>query len=437
MEHDFIELLKDLIRIDTTNPPGGERKALEYCRAILERGGIGAEIYGSAPGRGNLLACLPATAPSGERPVILLSHIDVVLAKESQWSHPPFEAEEEDGYIYGRGTVDTKQLTVMELAAFLALAESGRKRRRDVCLLITCDEESGSAMGLLHFLDQTVDVCGRSMTGRELFIDSDVISEGGGFPISVGDRLFYLCESGQKGCGTVEFTVDAREAKGPFFGSGDGVCRAMKLVADIGSMKLEQKKLATVEQFEARLSACVDGEIGAALSPVMNNILTAMNRNTMTVTMIEGKNANRVKVICDVRLLPGYGEAYLKEIAGRLAERWDAEWRIVSFNEGYESRPEGGLAECLKKATKACLGEDGRRAELLPFISMGSSDGRFLVPMRARVYGYSPVLAWDMTFDTAVSMVHGVDERIHRESVLFGCRVLKEALLWAVTGEDA
>lgn len=436
MEHDFIELLKDLVRIDTTNPPGNERKALEYLKNILEGAGIGAKIYESAPGRGNLLACLPADSPSGERPVILLSHIDVVLAREEQWSHPPFAAEEEDGYIYGRGTVDTKQLTVMELAAFLALAKSGRARRRDVCFLVTCDEESGSAFGLLHFLDQSISVGGRTMTGKELFWRSDVISEGGGFPISVGERLFYLCESGQKGCGTVEFTVDARLAKGPFFGSGDGVCRAMKLAGDIGSARLEQKKLSTVKRFEETLSACVDGEVRDALSPVMSNILTAMNRNTMTVTMIEGKNGNRVKVTCDVRLLPGFGEAYLKEVTDRLAEKWDAECRIVSFSEGYESRTEGGLAECLEDATKACLGDEGERAAFLPFISMGSSDGRFLVPMEARVYGYSPVLAWDMTFDTAVSMVHGTDERIHRDSVLFGCRVLQEALMQAVTGKD-
>ncbi len=80
------------------------------------------------------------------------------------------------------------------------------------------------------------------------------------------------------------------------------------------------------------------------------------------------------------------------------------------------------------------LGEDGKRAEVLPFISMGSSDGRFLVPMKAKVYGYSPVLSWDMTFDQAVSMVHGVDEKIHRESVLFGCRVLENAVCRAVCG---
>ena len=462
MKYDYTEVLKNLVRIDTTNPPGNEKMALDYIQQILEQEGINSKIYESAPGRGNLLACLPASFhmdegagpdrdsaedEAADRPLILMSHIDVVLAKESQWKHPPFAAVEEDGYIYGRGTVDTKQLTVMELAAFLALAENGEYRKRDVFLLVTCDEESGSACGLSAFLEETIPAGSRPITGRELFENSEVISEGGGFPILVGDTAFYLCESGQKGCGTVEFTVAARLAKGPFFGSGDGMVRAMKLVADIGSMELEQRKLPTVAHFEQRLSQCVDGgshgeadagqdaaRLGEVLSPVMNNILTAMNRNTMTVTMIQGKNSSEVKVICDVRLLPGYGTEYLKELTDGLAEKWDADCRILSFSEGYESQPEGGLIGCLEEATRMELGEAGKRAELLPFISMGSSDGRFLVPMKAKVYGYSPVLPWDMTFDQAVSMVHGVDEKIHRESVLFGCRVLERAVRQAVCG---
>ena len=273
MKYDYTEVLKDLVRIDTTNPPGNEKMALDYIQQILEQEGINSKIYESAPGRGNLLACLPASFhmdegagpdrdsaedKAADRPLILMSHIDVVLAKEFQWKHPPFAAVEEDGYIYGRGTVDTKQLTVMELAAFLALAENGEYRKRDVFLLVTCDEESGSACGLSAFLEETIPAGSRPITGRELFENSEVISEGGGFPILVGDTAFYLCESGQKGCGTVEFTVAARLAKGPFFGSGDGMVRAMKLVADIGSMELEQRKLPTVAHFEQRLSQCVE-----------------------------------------------------------------------------------------------------------------------------------------------------------------------------------
>lgn len=429
MKREPVGLLKDLVRIDTTNPPGGEARLLSYLEEILDEEGIRYIHQESAPGRGNLLAWLPASEGADGKPLILLSHVDVVAAQADSWRFPPFEAREEDGYIYGRGTVDTKQLTVMELFAFLALKDAGGRRGRPVYFLATSDEESGSAWGLSWFLDREVCVEGRTMTGRELFADSDVISEGGGFPIKAGEKEFYLCESGQKGCGTVEFTVKARKAKGPFFGSGDGMARAMGLVQDIGARKLPGRILKTVERFEEKLS-------GAELPSSMERILTAMKRNTMTVTMIAGKNVNEVKVTCDVRLLPGFDRQWLDGILKELGEKWDCEYTVVSLGQGYESSPEGGLAALLEEATQEVLGRTKEETELLPFVSMGSSDGRFLVDCGARVYGYSPVLSWDMTFDSAVAMVHGIDERIHRDSVVFGCQVLTLAVGRAVREEE-
>ncbi len=429
MERKPADLLKDLVRIDTTNPPGKERRLLDFLAGILEEEAVAYTIQETAPGRGNLLAWLPADREAKQPPLILLSHIDVVGAQPEQWKFPPFAACEEDGYIYGRGTVDTKQLTVMELMAFLALKRSGAKRRRTVYFLATSDEESGSAWGLRWFLEHEITVGGRTVTGRQLFADSDVISEGGGFPIIAGGKEFYLCESGQKGCAVVEFYVKARHAKGPFFGSGDGMERAMGLVGEIGRMQLEGRTLDTVKRFEDRLK-------GKELSPMMGKILSAMKHNSMTVTMIAGKNVNEVKLTCDVRLLPGFGREYLETILKDLSRKWDCEYKILSLAEGYESNPEGEFLNILEAATLTELGKTKEGAQLLPFVSMGSSDGHFLVGTGARVYGYSPVYSWDMTFDSAVAMVHGVNERIHRDSVDFGCRVLTETVRRAALEEE-
>lgn len=119
-----VALLKDLVRINTTNPPGEEEKLLLYLERILQEHRIPYVYQKSAKGRGNLLAWQLADQAE-EAPLILMSHTDVVAAQASQWKFPPFEAQEVDGYIYGRGTVDTKQLTAMELTAFLALKENG------------------------------------------------------------------------------------------------------------------------------------------------------------------------------------------------------------------------------------------------------------------------------------------------------------------------
>lgn len=423
-----VELLKDLVRIDTTNPPGEEGALLRYLEEILDEAGLPYIRQETAPGRGNLLSWLKAAPQASKPPLFLISHADVVAADGAQWRLPPFEArEDEEGYIYGRGTVDTKQLTVMELCAFTALAASGTRRDRDVFFLVTSDEECGSRYGLAGFLENSFCLDGRTVTGRELFENSDVISEGGGFPIVSGHKVFFLCESGQKGCGTVEFTVKARLAKGPFFGSGDGMARAMGLVRDIGASELSGTVLETVRNFEAKMA-------GAELSPVMANILTAMKHNTLTPTVVSGKNVNEVTVTCDVRLLPGFDREYLTTILDDLSRKWDCEYRILSLSTGYESSPGADFLRILDNATKKVWGPEGD-IQILPFVSMGSSDGRFLVDSHARVYGYSPVYPWDMTFDTAVTMVHGVNERIHKKSVVFGTDVLTEAIKEAVREE--
>ena len=359
-------LLKDLVRINTTNPPGEEEKLLLYLERILQEHGIPYVYQESAKGRGNLLAWQLADQAE-EAPLILMSHTDVVAAQASQWKFPPFEAQEVDGYIYGRGTVDTKQLTAMELTAFLALKEKEIPLKRDVYFLATSDEESGSAYGLQWFLDHEITVGETTKTGRELFRGSDVISEGGGFPVVGGKREFYLCESGQKSCGTVEFTVKAKSAKGAFFTSGDGMERAMGLAEDIGKQKLDGRVLDTVKQFEQKLA-------GVQLSPMMQKILTAMKQNSMTVTMITGKNVNEVTLVCDVRLLPGFGQKYLEEVLKNLAEKWDCSYRIVSLSQGYESSPDGEMLKILEEATLEILGKTKEEAEILPFVSMGSSD---------------------------------------------------------------
>lgn len=419
MKTDPVELLKDLVRTDTTNPPGNEAILMEKLEEIFRQEGIPYLHQQTAPGRGNLLAWL---RPEGAPPMpalVLLSHMDVVAAQAEQWQFPPFAAQEDQGYIYGRGTVDTKQLTVMELEAFLNL--KGKPLCRDVYFLATSDEESGSTYGLKWFLEHTITVDEKNCTGEQLLQNSDVISEGGGFPILANGKELYLCETGQKGCGSVTFTVKARKAKGPFFGSGDGMARAMALAQDIGSRKLEGRELETVACFREALA-------GSTLSPMMEKILQAMQGNTLTVTLISGRSVNEVCVTCDVRLLPGFGREYLAGILEDLARKWDCTYEITSLGQGYESSPQGDFLKILEQATLEQRGKTRQEAQVVPFVSMGSSDGHLLVDCGAHVYGYSPVLPRDMTFDTAVSMVHGVNERIHRDSVLFGCRVLTQAV---------
>ena len=439
MNRSPVEILKELIRIDTTNPPGNEREALLCLKDILERKHIPVTIQESDTNRGNLVAFLPAKTARKQENLVLLSHIDVVMAKADEWDYPPFEAIEENGYIYGRGTVDTKQLTVMELMAFLALADADIPRNRDTYFIVTGDEENGSNYGLKYLLKHPFELDKKRINGETVFGNANIISEGGGFPIIVGDKQFYLCETGQKGNAVVHFTVKSKVWKGPFLPGTDGMKRAMSLVKELGSTELDSKLLPTVRQFIEKLLLAAGlppketieeqmRDIQPYLSPFLYKILLAMTHNTIAVAMIRGKNLAETKITADIRLLPGYGEDYLKEVLNRIAARWDVEYEIEACTAGYEASGEGDLLYCLGKATDDILGKEGVCVELLPFISMGSSDGRNLTGCGASVLGYSPVYAWDMTFDEAVKMVHGVNERIAAASVRLGCNILTEAV---------
>jgi acetylornithine deacetylase/succinyl-diaminopimelate desuccinylase-like protein len=136
------QYLADLIRLDTTNPPGNETRVAEYLRKICDSEGISAEMLGSDPSRLNFVARLPGSGKL--RPLILMAHSDVVPADRAQWTVDPFSAELREGFMWGRGSQDDKSLLAAELAVFVELKRHGIKLDRDIILLSEADEEAGS-----------------------------------------------------------------------------------------------------------------------------------------------------------------------------------------------------------------------------------------------------------------------------------------------------
>jgi acetylornithine deacetylase/succinyl-diaminopimelate desuccinylase-like protein len=151
-----VELLREYVRIDTSNPPGNELPAARWLAAILAANGVNAEIIESAPRRANVYARLKGTREN--EGLLLLHHMDVVPAKPSQWTKPPFAADIMLNQIYGRGTIDMKGTGICELRAFLDVARSGRKPERDLVFLAVADEESEHGLGLRWLIEHRPDV---------------------------------------------------------------------------------------------------------------------------------------------------------------------------------------------------------------------------------------------------------------------------------------
>src|SRR5437764_13451273 len=140
-----VKFLSDLVKIDTSNPPGNEARAAEYIKGVLATEGIQAQIYESAPGRGNLVARLKGNGK--KKPLLLMGHLDVVGVERDKWTVDPFAAIIKDGYIYGRGSVDDKSMDAANLEVFLLLHRMNVPLDRDVILLTEAGEEGTSQFG--------------------------------------------------------------------------------------------------------------------------------------------------------------------------------------------------------------------------------------------------------------------------------------------------
>ena len=181
------ELLQRLIRFNTTNPPGNERECVEWIDGVLRDGGYETKILAKDPERPNLLARLKGR---NEAPSLLLQgHVDVVPVEGQNWQHPPFEGNNMDGWVWGRGALDMKGGIAMMLAAFLRAKAEGLTPPRDVLLLILSDEEAGGDYGAQFLVEEHAGL----FDGVRY-----ALGEFGGFPLYVGRRRFYPIQVAEK-----------------------------------------------------------------------------------------------------------------------------------------------------------------------------------------------------------------------------------------------
>src|SRR5215216_493880 len=182
-----VELLQQLIRFNTTNPPGNEREGVEWIDGVLGNGGYETKILAKDPERPNLLARLEGL---GEAPPLLLyGHVDVVTVEGQSWRHPPFEGKNIDGWVWGRGALDMKGGVAMLLAAFLRAKAEGLTPPGDVLLLVLSDEESGGDYGAKYLVEEHAGL----FDGVRY-----ALGEFGGFPLYVGGRRFYPIQVAEK-----------------------------------------------------------------------------------------------------------------------------------------------------------------------------------------------------------------------------------------------
>ncbi|CAA9349005.1 MAG: FIG016551: Putative peptidase [uncultured Nocardioidaceae bacterium] len=419
---EVVDLCRDLIRIDTTNPGDdsgpGERKAAEYVAEQLAAVGLHPEIYESVPGRTSVLA----RWGSGDRdPLLVHGHLDVVPAQAADWSVDPFAGEVVDGYVWGRGAVDMKDFDAMVLSVVRARQRAGAEPARPVLLAFTADEEAGSRRGA-HWL---VDEHPHLFEGVR-----EAVGEVGGFSTEVGGQRLYLLESGEKGLAWMRLTASGTAGHGSMRHPDNAVTALARAVAAVGAYDWPvqpgpsmQLLLETIRDLTGATGADPD-ELIAAFGPAARMIGAGIRNTTNPTQLRAGYKTNVVPgeavAHVDGRYLPGQDDEFarvMRELVGP-----DIEITVETGDTALETEFSGDLVDAMVTSLHAHDPE----AAVAPFLMSGGTDGKAWSRLGIRSFGFTPLrLPPDLDF---TALFHGVDERVPVDALQFGARVLDTLL---------
>jgi acetylornithine deacetylase/succinyl-diaminopimelate desuccinylase-like protein len=424
-----VELTRDLIRLDTTNPPGEEHLAIELIERLLRDAKIDCARYESEPGRPNLVARVKGR---GEAPPLLLQgHVDVVTTVNQDWRHRPFGGDIIDGYLWGRGALDMKSGVAMMVGAVLR-AQARGGAAGDLVLAVLADEEAGGIYGARWLVD----------AHPELFTGiRHAIGESGGVALHVGGRRFYpIMVSEKRGC---QMLVTLRGAGGhgsvPAHGGAMAKLGELLTRLDAGRLpvhvttpvrhQLEGMRDALDDPLKSRIGALLDpARTDAALAELgaLSRGLDASLHNTVNATIVSGGLKinvipSEVQVQLDGRLLPGYGpEDMIRELRAVVGSEPEMEVLLVG-----PAQPEVDLsqfelfASVLKEADSGCVP--------VPSLVTGGTDARHFARLGIRTYGFLP-LNIPPDFNSSPT-IHAADERVPVSALEFGAECVYEAAI--------
>ncbi|MGV9775591.1 M20/M25/M40 family metallo-hydrolase [Streptosporangium sp. NPDC003464] len=427
-ETEVAELCAELIRVDTSNygdgSGPGERAAAEVVMARLAEVGVEATYVESAPGRGNVVTRIEGSDP-GLPALLVHGHLDVVPASAADWSVDPFAGEIRDGYIWGRGAVDMKDMDAMMLAVLRQMVTEGRRPRRDVVFAWVADEEAGGEYGAKYL----------AAKHPELFDGVDhAISEVGGYSLEVDPSLrLYLIETAQKGLAWMRLVADGTAGHGSMLNQDNAVTEVAKAVARLGSHEWPLKLTPTVHRFLSEVADAFGlpfdpqdpAPIIDAIGPLARFVGATLRHTTNPTMLTAGYKANvipgQAAAVVDGRFLPGFEEEFLATVDELIGPGVRREY--VTHDIALETTFDGELVESMIAALKA----EDPTARAVPYCMSGGTDNKtFFADLNIRGFGFVPLrLPADMDF---AAMFHGVDERVPVDALQFGTRVLDRLL---------
>ncbi|MDQ3067786.1 MAG: M20/M25/M40 family metallo-hydrolase [Actinomycetota bacterium] len=422
------ELLQQLIRFDTTNPPGNEAACIAFVQGLLEQEGLETRIYEKEPGRPNLVSRI---AGGNAPPLLLQGHVDVVMTAGQDWKHPPFEGRLEDGEIWGRGALDMKAGVAMLVNAFLRAKRENLELPGDLVLVVLSDEENGGDLGARFLVEEH----------PELFEGVRyALGEFGGFTLPIGGKRFYPIQVAEKQICWLKATVRGPGGHGAMVQRGGTVARLGKLLNDLDRKRMPVHVTPVVRDFVERIADELPRKEATVMRSLLRPRLTdtalrllgergktiePMLRNTVNATIVRGGAKinvvpSEIELELDGRSLPGFSpEQLIAEVNALVGD--DVEIELVRHDPG-PTTPDLGLFDTLAGVIRE-LDPEGIP---VPLLQIGVTDGRFFSLAGVQTYGFLPMRLPD-EFQFA-GLIHAADERIPVDALEFGAEAVWRAV---------
>jgi len=427
--------LADMIRINTSNPPGNELAVAKYISGILQKEGIPNEVVEMAPGRSIVIGRLqvgPLADPANA--LLLVAHQDTVGVDPTKWTVDPFGAIARDGYLYGRGSIDDKGMLAANLATIVELKRTGARLGRDVIFLATDDEEGGGAASIKVTIEKYWDKIACAYA----------LNEGGRVMLKDGKVQYVGIQASEKVSYNVVVTATGPSGHGSMPRPDNAVVHLAAAIAKLGTYQVPAEpntitrryfeQLAKVEENDtAKWMRALEQPERADLavkhlseeSPMWNSML----RDSITPTIINAGFRNNVipseaTANLNVRMLPGHS---VDALIGQFAKVVnDPQIRFKLARDPGENAPPSDITNQLYKTIERITPQDFSGAIAIPFLSTGATDSASLRLHKVQAYGLEP---FPLT-ESDDARMHGDDERIpvdsFRKGVMFLYHVVSD-----------
>ncbi len=424
-----VELLQNLIRFNTTNPPGNEGECIAYINHLVNATGIETTLLARDPARPNLIARL--SGQGNVPPLLLYGHVDVVPTENQAWQHPPFEGRLVDGYIWGRGALDDKGGVAMILAAFLRAKAEGLRPPGDVVLAVLSDEEGFGEYGARYLVENYATV----FEGIRY-----AIGEFGGFTFYIGRQRFYPIMVAEKQVCGIEAFVRGPTGHPTLQMRGGAMARLGRVLQQLDRRRPPVHITTVTRQMIQTAAGALPFPSNLILRQLLNPRLTdwvlrllgtkgqafdPLLRNTVNATVVRGGEhlgliPDEIVLHLACPLLPGYSpDDVMSELHSIIGQ--DIELQVTRY-EPVPAEPDMGLFDTLA----GILRETDADSIPVPLLLPSPTDGRFFSRLGIQTYGFLPMnLPPDFNF---MQTMHAADERIPVEALDFGTQAIYKVL---------